>query len=86
VEPETFVAEEPQTKIERILPDLSDDAKTVVSMVFDIPNDVKLCLHPKKTRRTPDNYRSAFKEVLKDMGWKQYRIYMAFEEITEALS
>lgn len=62
---------------------LSDDAKLAVSLVFDVPEDIKLITW--KLGDTPANFRMAMREFFRDLKWTPSRIKAAFREVRDAL-
>lgn len=67
-----------------LLDGLSEDARTIVSMVLDTPMDLKIAL-AQRSVDSKQNTKGAFREVLQDMGWSKDQVYKAFDEIREAL-
>lgn len=66
--------------------ELSDDAQTIIHMIFEMPNDVKLAVMERGGPDEPRNIRSGVREVLSDLGWAGDRIKESFNEIREALT
>jgi sigma-70-like protein len=66
------------------LDELSDDATTVVSLVFS-GRDVPHVLSEMRSG-TPATIRKAIRTVLHEIGWTSTRIIESFAEITKALS
>ncbi len=62
----------------RILDSLSDDAKGVVRLVLDPPEE------PKRAK-TPSQWRGHLARILKEMGWTSARIAQAFTEIGNSI-
>jgi hypothetical protein len=76
----------PDFRLDEFVEELSEDARTVVSMVFDTPIDVKVVMYRLGgDQDTPQTYRGAIREVLRDLGWTRKRIKESFQEIRRAL-
>lgn len=69
----------------RFASDLSDDAATVVKLVFEEPIDVTLAILQREQGPTPKAIRSSIREYLRDLGWTVRRISESFSEVARAL-
>lgn len=68
------------------LRDLSEDARMVVMLVLDTPNDIKLALAERsRIESLRDKMIESIQEFLTDYGWDPDRIYSSFDEVTQAL-
>lgn len=66
--------------------DISEDARVIVGLIFEIPFDIKLSLaEQSKTVKISDRFKNSLREFLVDMGWHELRINSTFNEIKEAL-
>lgn len=78
--------ESKKVRLQDFISNLSNDAKEVVSIIVDSPNDVKLALLSRPTREPlPIKMKQCLLEFLSDIGWANDRIFDTFTEITEAL-
>lgn len=77
--------------LDQFMDELSEDARTVASLVLDLPMDIRLSLETRKQRKgwdrqTPcENIKGALVEFLWDLGWTTQRIGESFREIGLAL-
>jgi len=68
--------------IERIMGELSDDARTIARLFIDTPAELAELITPRNPART----RRAVWGYLRDMGWSMGRVVVGFEEIRGAVS
>lgn len=72
--------------LEELGRDLSDDARMVVQLMLETPNDLKLCFaEQKKNIRFRDRILNGLIQFLSDIGWQQDRVFDAFDEVSQAL-
>lgn len=64
---------------------LTDDAKEVVSLVLDTPEDLRRCMVNDDPNPSPCATRKGLREYFLGKGWPRVRITEAFNEICEAL-
>lgn len=69
----------PRSRMELLLEDLSDDAKTVVELMFD--NNPKV-----KANGWKDRIKQTVSSTLEGLGWGLDRITESFQEVKETLS
>lgn len=71
----------------RLLADLSDDARRLVTMVLEQPVYLRAAI--REVKRSPDTVPGQTKgvrRVLEDMDWSEERIDRAFAEVADALA
>jgi RNA polymerase sigma factor (sigma-70 family) len=69
--------------LEEFLATLTEDAKTVVKLCLETPEELRQIAEDKGG--SPRNYRSTVKQWLESVGWSYERIRESFEEIKTAL-
>lgn len=65
---------------ESLLADLSSDARAIVRLVVNVPDDVETII-----KRTPKEIRPSLWSYLSRIGWSENRIGTALKEIRESL-
>lgn len=68
-------------RLERLMVDLSDDARLVMRLVIDSPDELGSVL----TARSPSRSRRGLWKYLRGLGWTMGRVSESFEELREAL-
>lgn len=74
----------PSFDMEEFCAVLSDDAKSIIRLVFDPPPDIHWEMVV-RGRNTPTGFRTILKEFLRLKGWTLIRILCAYQEIRKAL-
>jgi DNA-directed RNA polymerase specialized sigma subunit len=75
--------EKPEFVLTEFMEELSEDARTVVGLVFDAPTEIRISLND-YGRETPYTIKKSVIEYLKDIGWAAARIAESFKEVKEA--
>lgn len=64
---------------------VSAEAGDVLSLIFDIPNEIQEIMMTEKKSQHPQYLRAAVKSHLEKDGWRKAEIREAFNEIREAI-
>jgi hypothetical protein len=80
---EEFAKDEPRFRLVDFIDELSEDARQVVSLVFDTPKGLVPIIQSKGNE--PRNLRSVLRDYLKGIGWSAKQITDSFSEIERAL-
>lgn len=81
-----LVADAPKStfSLQGLADSVSQDAKLVITLLFDAPAEVESEAEGKGG--TPRNWRSSIRTYLRSKGWRNDRIAESFEEIKQALN
>lgn len=74
----------PVSELNDILEGLSEEARTIVRLTLDVPQDLQT-LYKLNKARTPTKIRDCISEHLQDLGWAITQIETAYNEISQAL-
>ena len=75
-------AQETRSLVERILSEVSEDGRVIVSLIFETPAELKGLLSSRK----PVESRKQLWHYLRKFGWTMARVVTAFTEVREVLS
>ncbi len=74
-------------RFSEILTDASQDARLIISLIMDIPNDIQtIILKKRKGKVRGRNIRSGIRKYLLQTGWNRLRFQKAAEEIEQLIT